>query len=68
MNFPMTIIVVCSKICGAEVEQVTSYKYLGCVLPVDRDNQTTEIHNRLCLTRSTFGKLKDVLKLEKPTS
>ncbi|KAH1004409.1 hypothetical protein HUJ05_005225 [Dendroctonus ponderosae] len=49
-----------------EVQQVTSYKYLGHEIRIGRDNQTFEIFRRIGLTWAAFGNFRESFKSELP--
>ena len=51
---------------GNEVQQVSSYKYLGHEIRVGRDNQTVEFQRRIGLTWAAFGSLKEVFRSDIP--
>lgn len=55
------------KLEGYNIEQVTSYKYLGHELRIGRDNQTCEISRRIGLAWAAFGKLQYIFKTNIPT-
>lgn len=51
---------------GIQVEETTSYKYLGHEIRINRDNQTHELMRRIGLTWAAFGNLRHVFKADLP--
>lgn len=51
---------------GIQVEETTSYKYLGHEIRINRDNQTCELLRRIGLTWAAFGNLRHILKSNLP--
>lgn len=49
-----------------QVEETTSYKYLGHEIRINRDNQTCELLRRVGLTWAAFGNLRHILKSNLP--
>ena len=66
----MTNLVVSDKIQieGYNIDQVTTYKYLGHEIRLGRDNQTCEIYRRIGLAWAAFGRLRGVFKGDIPIS
>lgn len=53
-------------VAGNEIDQTTTYKYLGHEICIGKDNQTTELNRRIRLTWVAFGKLNHVFKSDLP--
>lgn len=64
----MTNLVLSEGVCidGMQIEEVTSYKYLGHELRINKDNQTHELARRIGLTWAAFGNLRHIFKTDIP--
>lgn len=51
---------------GKDIQQVTSYKYLGHEIRIGRDNQTCELERQIGLFWAAFGKLRYIFKSNIP--